>query len=138
MAWLAWLTQVGELATERVLRIAKAAEEARKKGLEAARAAGDLELGAGDGVGTLSCQQLSQTGRLRSCPAKPFLASPEARRRQAAVEVAAAESAASATPGSAASGGSYGGDEGVIYSEGAAAAEGEGEEPSGSKACAIQ
>lgn len=51
LADLPWLTQVGELATERVLRIAKAAEEARKKGLEAARAAGDLELGAGDGVG---------------------------------------------------------------------------------------
>jgi hypothetical protein len=43
--------QVGELATERVLKIAKAAEAAKRLGQEAARAAGELELGAGDGIG---------------------------------------------------------------------------------------
>eukprot|EP01043_Picozoa_sp_COSAG02_P099043 COSAG02_NODE_35166_length_472_cov_1.927614_2_plen_75_part_00 len=46
--------QVGELATERVLKIAKAAEAAKRLGQEAARAAGELELGAGDGIGACS------------------------------------------------------------------------------------
>ena len=62
----------------------------------------------------------------------------EARRRQAAAAGAAAEAEASATPGSAVSVGSYGGDEGVVYSEGVTDAEGAGDEPKGSKACAIQ
>lgn len=48
---LCYTAQVGELATERVLKIAKAAEAAKRLGQEAARAAGELELGAGDGVG---------------------------------------------------------------------------------------
>eukprot|EP01046_Picozoa_sp_COSAG06_P051922 COSAG06_NODE_8589_length_2122_cov_3.394958_4_plen_192_part_00 len=153
--------QVGELATERVLRIAKAAEAARRLGQEAARAAGELELGAGDGVGTCCRPRSSVHSAASSCRCVPALAHlwmlyvclwslslrAEAKRKQA--EAAAAAAAAQAPPtaaslaSAASSGGSYDGDAGVVYSDGAQAAEGQATadtdaEPRGSKACTVQ
>lgn len=135
---------MGELATERVLKIAKAAEAAKRLGPAAARAAGALELGAGDGVGANPYVYQFECGSAR-CNIWYHLyhVVAEAKRKaEAAAAAAAVNAVSSAAPTSAATGvGGYDEDSDVVYSDGAQALGEEsqhGGDPRRSKACAIQ
>lgn len=136
---------MGELATERVLKIAKAAEAAKRLGQEAARAAGELELGAGDGVGTISHNRASDTAVTCVDIFPPSVRSfaAEAKRKNEAAVVAAAEKVprSAATVSAASNGSGYEGDADVVYSDGAQAS-GEGDDHPAdsrrSKSCNIQ